>query len=156
MKTAIGIGIVVFALALLGGCAMKKPGVSEAYLVVLKTPKWRFADTGYVRTGDKVAELEVFEAGQRVLRLQIENLVCVETQGCLSKSEFNSRYLSPDYPDDLLYHLLRGEPIFEGKHLVRGDAGYEQVFGGIVYRVGGKEIYFKDCERGIMIKLRRL
>ncbi len=144
------------SLLLLGGCAMKKPEVSEAYLVVFKTPKWRFADTGYIRTGDKVAELEVFEAGHRVLRLQIENQVCVEGEGCLSKSEFNSQYLSSEYPSDLLYHLLRGEPIYDGEQLVRGDAGYEQGFDGIVYRVGGKEIYFKDRKRGIMIKFKRL
>lgn len=144
------------SLLLLGGCAMKKPEVSEAYLVVFKTPKWRFADTGYIRTGDKVAELEVFEAGHRVLRLQIENQVCVEGEGCLSKSEFNSQYLSSEYPSDLLYHLLRGEPIYDGKQLVRGDGGYEQGFDGIVYRVGGKEIYFKDRKRGIMIKFKRL
>ena len=66
------------SLLLFGGCGMKKPAVSAAYVVVFKTPQWRFADTGYIRSGDGVAELEVFEAGQRVLRLQIEGLVCVE------------------------------------------------------------------------------
>lgn len=141
---------------LLGGCAMKKPEHSQAYVVVFKTPQWRFADTGYIRTGEGVAELEVFEAGQRVLRLQVENLVCVEGEGCISKAAFNEKYLSAEYPDDLFYHLLRGEPIYGAKNLVHTDEGFEQQIGGIVYRVSAEQIYFRDSLRGIMIKFKRL
>lgn len=140
-------------LLLSGGCAMKKPERSEAYVVVLKTPQWRFADTGYVRRGDGVAELEVFETGQRVLRLQIENLVCVEGEGCLSKSAFNEKYLSDDYPDDLFYHLLRREPIMGSKNLLRTDDGFEQRIGALFYRVGADGLFFKDSEHRILIKL---
>lgn len=139
-----------------GGCAMHKPEHSQAYVVVFKTPQWRFADTGYIRTGDGVAELEVFEAGQRILRLQVENLVCVEDEGCTSKAAFNEKYLSPDYPDDLFYRLLRGEPIMDDKNLVRTDDGFEQRIGGMLYRVSAAEIYFKDAERGILIKFKRI
>ncbi|WP_345985227.1 hypothetical protein WCX49_11515 [Sulfurimonas sp. HSL-1656] len=141
---------------LFGGCTMKKPPETEAYVVVFKTPQWRFADTGYIRKGDGVAELEVFEAGQRILRLQVETLVCTEGEGCLSKSAFNAKYLSADYPDDLFYHLLRGEAIMERKNLVHTDAGFEQNIGGIVYRVTPEQIYFKDFEHGILIKFKRL
>lgn len=144
------------SLLLLGGCAMQRPELSQAYVVVFKTPKWRFADTGYIRTGDHLAELEVFEAGQRILRLQIEALVCVEGEGCITKAAFNEEYLNSAYPDNLLYHLLRGEPIVDAKALVRTDAGFEQRFEGITYRVSPEEIYFKDALRGILIKFKKL
>jgi hypothetical protein len=144
------------SLLLLGGCAMHKPVRSEPYVVVFKTPQWRFADTGYIRTGDGVAELEVFETGQRILRLQVEHLVCVEDEGCLSKAAFNEKYLSAAYPDDLFYHLLRGEPIMGAENLVRTDDGFEQRLGGILYRVSSGEIYFKDFARGILIKFKPL
>lgn len=144
------------SLWLLAGCGLKKPEVSTAYLVVFKTPQWRFADTGYIRKGEGVAEVEVFEAGQRVMRLQIEERVCVEGEGCLSKAAFNADYLSAAYPDDLLYHILRGEPIMGGENLLRNDAGYEQHIGGIVYRVSAEQIYFKDSARGILIKFKKL
>jgi hypothetical protein len=144
------------SLLLLGGCTMTKPPVSQPYVVIFKTSQWRFADTGYIRTGDGVAELEVFEAGQRVLRLQVENLVCVENEGCITKSAFNAKYLSAAYPDDLFYHLLRGEPIMDSKNLVRTDDGFEQSVGAIVYRVNPQQIYFKDLEHGILIKFKRL
>jgi len=144
------------SLLLLGGCAMRKPVHSASYVVVFKTPQWRFADTGYLREGDGVAELEVFEAGQRILRLQVENLVCVEGEGCLSKSAFNEKYLSAAYPDDLFYHLLRGEPIMEAANLVHTDEGFEQRIDGIVYRVSARQIYFKDFLRGILITFKRL
>lgn len=135
---------------------MQRPQLSKAYVVVFKTPKWRFADTGYIRSGDGVAELEVFETGQRILRLQVQNLVCVEDEGCLSKSAFNAEYLSAAYPDDMFYHLLRGEPIMHKQNLVRTDDGFGQRIGEIVYRVSAKEIYFKDRARGILIKFKRL
>lgn len=144
------------SLLLLGGCTMTKPTHSAAYLVVFKTPKWRFADTGYIRTGHDVAELEVFEAGHRVLRLQIRNLVCVEGEGCISKAAFNEEYLSPAYPPELFYHLLRGETIMDSAELVRTDSGFEQRVGGIVYRVSGDEVYFKDSDKGILIKFKKL
>ncbi|MHC3994903.1 hypothetical protein ACXWTF_08730 [Thiomicrolovo sp. ZZH C-3] len=142
--------------ALFGGCAMKKPLETAAYVVVFKTPQWRFADTGYIRKGDGVAELEVFEAGQRILRLQVESLVCVEDEGCLAKSAFNAKYLSAAYPDDLFYHLLRGEAIMERQNLVHTDDGFEQRIGGILYRVSAEQTYFKDFEHGILIKFKRL
>jgi hypothetical protein len=149
----------LFAIAVggvLGGCVMKKPVQSQSYVVVFKTPQWRFADTGYIRTGDGVAELEVFEAGQRILRLQVENLVCVEGEGCLSKSAFNEKYLSAAYPDDFFYHVLRGEAILDGQNFVHTDEGFEQRIGGILYRVTARQIYFKDFARGILIKFKRL
>ncbi len=144
--------------ALLTGCAMKKPEVSRPCVVVFKTPQWRFADTGYVRTGEGVAELEVFEAGQRVLRLQIENAVCVEGEGCVSKADFNARYLNAAYPADLLYHLLRAEPVFGREGLRRTESGFEQRIVtpsvDILYRVEGRQVYFKDRKNRIMIKLK--
>ncbi|WP_345969887.1 hypothetical protein WCX72_11495 [Sulfurimonas sp. HSL1-6] len=146
----------IVAGVLLGGCVMKKPPVTAAYVVVFKTPQWRFADTGYIRKGDGVAELEVFEAGQRILRLQIESLVCMEGEGCLAKSAFNAKYLSAAYPDDLFYHLLRGEAIMERRNIVHTDEGFEQQVGGIVYRVTAEQIYFRDLEHGILIKFKRL
>ena len=146
----------VLLAALLAGCAMKKPPEAAAYMVVFKTPQWRFADTGYIRKGDGVAELEVFEAGQRILRLQIASLVCTENEGCVPKAAFNAKYLSSDYPDDFFYHLLRGEAIMGKNNLVHTDEGFEQHIGSIVYRVTAGQIYFKDFERGILIKFKRL
>jgi len=141
---------------LLAGCAMHRPVHSASYIVVFKTPQWRFADTGFIRKDGGVAELEVFEAGQRILRLQVGHLVCVEGEGCLSKSAFNEKYLSASYPDDLFYHLLRGEPVMDSANLVRTDGGFEQRIGSILYRVSASQIYFKDFERGILIKFKRL
>jgi len=156
---------VVFLMSF-SGCAVKQPVYSASYVIVFKTPKWRFADTGYIRTGDGVAEIEVFEAGQQVLQLRVEGrMVCVEDKGCLTKAAFNAKYLSSGYPDDFFYHLLRGDPIMMGSDampimeamcFVRTDTGFEQYIDGIVYRVSASEIYFKDPRRRILIKFRKL
>ncbi len=154
-KTSVAVAAAVLLAA---GCAMKKPPHSEPYVIVMKTPKWRFADTGYVRTGDGVAELEAFEAGVRVLRLQAGDAVCVEGEGCLDRTAFNRRFLAAAYPPDTLYRLLRREPIFARRNLVRTPAGFTQHIVSdrydIVYRVEGKRLYFKDRKNRILIKLK--
>ncbi len=146
------------SLWLLGGCAMKKPAVSQPYVIVFKTPQWRFADTGYIRRGDGVTELEVFEAGQRLLRLQIAKTVCVESEGCIGKKQFNARYLSSDYPGNLFAHVLRGEPIYAKLNLKKTPEGFEQAIqlpeADIVYRVENAKVYFKDRKNHILIKLK--
>ena len=148
------------SLWLLGGCAMKKPAVSQAYVIVFKTPKWRFADTGYIRKGEGVTELEVFEAGQRIVRLQIGNMVCVESEGCIGKEQFNAQYLSAAYPEDLFANVLRGKPIYRKLNLKETSEGFEQAISlpeaDIVYRVGNGKVYFKDRISHILIKLKRM
>lgn len=145
---------------LLAGCVAKVPLKSEAWLIVLKTPKWRFADTGYIRSGDDVAELEVFETGQPVLKLRIEDDVCVRDEGCIFRHDFNVRYLSGYYPDDLMLDILLGRPIFGGAHLTRTPDGFEQRLStpeyDIIYTVTAKVRRFKDATQGILIKLKRL
>lgn len=148
------------SLWLLGGCAMKKPAVSQPYVIVFKTPKWRFADTGYIRKDDEVVELEVFEAGQRIVRLQIGNMVCVESEGCIGKEQFNAQYLSAVYPESLFANVLKGKPIYEKRNLKKTSKGFEQAISlpeaEIVYRVGNGKVYFKDRINHILIKLKRM
>ena len=146
------------SLWLLDGCAMKKPEVSEPYVIVFKTPEWRFADTGYIRKGGGVTELEVFEAGQRILRLQFGKMVCFESRGCIDKREFNARYLSADYPEDLFANVLNGRPIYAKLNLKEMPEGFEQAISlpkaEIIYRVSRGSVYFKDRINRILIKLK--
>lgn len=150
----------LWASLLLGGCAMKDLGQTRACMVVFKTPQWRFADTGFVRKDADTVELEVFEAGQRLMRVQIGDQVCVEDTGCMSKTAFNEAYLNAAYPDDLLYHVLRGEPIHSGIDVRQTGDGYMQRFRRdayeIDYTVTYRTIEFNDVQNGIMIKLKEI
>ena len=148
------------SLLLFSGCALKQYEVTVSKVIVLKTPKIKFADTGYIRSSDDSVEVELFTAGQVVGRIVINHLVCVKDEGCLSKSGFNETYLNMAYPDTIMQHILLGKPIFEGHQLQESDKGFEQHIRNeavdIIYRVDARQTYFKDKQNKILIKIKAI
>lgn len=144
---------------LLGGCALREYHHSEAKVIILKTPQIKFADTGYIRHDGDSVQLDLYSGGVPVKRIEMDHLICVD-EGCMSKSSFNSRYLNPAYPDDLLLHVSLGKKIFEGKNLRVNDLGFEQNIQSenynIHYRVSEREIVFKDRTNHILIRFKSL
>src|SRR3989339_162522 len=86
-------------LLLITGCSTKHYSVSEPKIITLKTPKLKFADTGYIRHDDTSVEVELFTAGVAVEKISIDSLVCMSS-GCMSEEAFVKEYLYPDYPSD--------------------------------------------------------
>ena len=114
---------------------------------------------GYVRSNEDLIALELFTAGQPVGKFEIEKMVCVEGEGCLRKSSFNEEYLNGHYPDTLMEDVLRGVPIYEGLNLSKDEHGFKQNIldehVDIKYKVSKKQIYFKDRQNGILIKIKK-
>ncbi len=150
----------VSMVVLFSGCAIKEYAINEPKLVIFKTPKFRFSDTGYIRRNGDALQLELYSSGIPVKRFEINHLICVDNEGCMRKSSFNAAYLSVDYPDDFLLHVSTGSPIFNGINLLKTSEGFEQhlfVNGAeIIYRVSLHEIYFKDNKNQILIQLRAM
>ena len=146
-------------LLILSGCGAKPFVKSESARIILKTPKIKFADMGYVRSNEDVIALELFTAGQPVGKFEIENMVCVEGEGCLRKSSFNEEYLNVNYPDTLMEDILRGVPIYGALNLSKSEHGFKQnildEYVDIKYKVSEKQIYFKDRQNGILIKIKK-
>ncbi|MGB5964291.1 MAG: hypothetical protein WBF77_09400 [Sulfurimonadaceae bacterium] len=144
---------------LLSGCGARPFVQTDVATIILKTPKLKFADTGYVRSNDDLVALELFSAGQAVGKIEIENMVCVDGEGCMTKSSFNAEYLSAMYPDDILENILRSKPIFMGINLERTDEGFEQRIDDNVvdirYTVREHQIYFKDRKNSVLIKIKK-
>lgn len=144
----------------LGGCGTKHYTVNEPKLFTLKTPKLKFADTGYIRHDGSAVEVELFAAGVAVEKITIDGDVCVSA-GCMDEGKFVKEYLYPDYPRDTMRQVLLGKDIFEGR-------GKEEMCDGrlfqfirndemdIVYRRGKGEIYFKDRLNSLIIKIEDL
>ena len=147
-------------LLLITGCSTKHYSVSEPKIITLKTPKLKFADTGYIRHDDTSVEVELFTAGVAVEKISIDSLVCMSS-GCISEEAFVKEYLYPDYPSDTMRNLLLGKDIFQGR-------GKEEMCDGrlfqfirndemdIIYRRGKGEIYFKDRLNSLIIKINDL
>jgi hypothetical protein len=148
------------AVLVIGGCATKHYTVSEPKMITLKTPKLKFADTGYIRTDGEGVELELFAAGMAVEKITMNGEVCVSA-GCMSEEQFVREYLYPDYPADTMRSVLLGKDIFGGR-------GKEEMCDGrlfqfvrndemdIIYRRGKGEIYFKDRLNSLIVKIEDL
>jgi len=132
---------------------------SDAATIVLKSPKLKFADAGYLRSSEELVALELFSAGQAVAKIEVGNLICVEGEGCMRKSSFNAEYLNAQYPDTLMENILRSKPIYGGKNLRRDEHGFEQIIMDdtveIAYRVTPKQIYFRDRKNRVLIKIKK-
>lgn len=151
-------GAIVLVL-LLTGCAPKTYTINEPRLIVFKSPKLRYADMGYIRQNDDEVRADLFVAGQLVQSFEIATLVCVN-EGCLRKSTFNADYLHPDYPDDLLLHVLLGKPIFNKAFLEKTEEGFRQSIKGerynIAYEVSNGNITFRDKLNRLLIKISKV
>ncbi|WP_310439386.1 hypothetical protein [Sulfuricurvum sp.] len=142
------------------GCSTKHYSVSEPKIITLKTPKIKFADTGYIRHDETSVEVELFTAGVAVEKISIDSLVCVSS-GCMSEETFVQEYLNRDYPRDTMRSILLGKDIFGGR-------GKEEMCDGrlfqfirndemdIIYRRGKGEIYFKDRLNSLIVKIEDL
>ena len=142
---------------LLSACSTKNYEISEAKIIIIKSPKIKFADIGYVRSSDNSIELEMYMAGHIVQRIHINHLICVDA-GCMSKSGFNDDYLVSAYPSDLLQNILLGREIYDGKAKEIVENGFEQKIStnevDINYKVSEREIFFKDRKNKIIFKIK--
>ena len=152
----------------LGGCVGVQPLLTDStqkgVFVVMRTPVFNYADQGFIRKGGNATGLEIYANGSAVMKLDIDtDKVCNGTGlfSCMSKKEFNHRYLSANYPEDTLEKILRGEVIFGGKNMSKNKNGFSQkiVEGGryaIQYLVFNHTIAFHDTISHIVIKVRKV
>lgn len=145
---------------IISGCVPKHYEISKPKLIVFKTPKLKFADTGYIRSSGESVEAELFTAGISVEKISIDDQVCVRA-GCMSEEMFIHDYLSPDYPKDTLRRILLAEPIFGGINTTEQCSGMRTQYirndkTDIVYRLRPDETYFKDRVNGFIIKINDL
>jgi len=148
----------VVALLFFTACSIKNYEHTTTKIVTIKTKKFRFSDIGYLRHSNDALQLELFMAGTVVKQIDINHLVCVSGEGCITKNNFNAEYLSSAYPQNILQNILLGKRIFDGKNLEKTSFGFRQHIltqdVDISYRVSPKEIYFKDRKNHILFKIK--
>ncbi|SFV74589.1 Putative lipoprotein [hydrothermal vent metagenome] len=139
------------------GCSTKDYTQNQSKLIIIKSPKIKFSDLGYIRNNNKDIKLELFIAGRAIEDITIHHLICVKN-GCMSKSNFNKEYLYFAYPSDILQNILLGKEIYGGKNKVKKNGGFEQrihlVDVDIVYKVYPHTIFFKDKKNRIIFKIK--
>jgi len=149
--------IFLVSLLLLSACSIKNYEHTQSKIIIIKSPKLKFADLGYLRNTQDAVELELFIAGKSVEKFTVNHLICV-SDGCMSKSGFNKDYLNQAYPDEILQNILLGHEIYDGKNRVKTNNGFEQKIENksvnILYKVSSNLIFFKDRKNRIIFKIK--
>ena len=141
------------------GCAQVQPQKTESAKIVWKTPLLRYADMGFISDDGKTIQVEIYGSGTALMKLKIsDDSVCMGRLSCMSKIRFNQRYLSAEYPADILEDIFRGKPIFGGAGMSEKRNGFTQKLGKsglfeIEYRVFNNQIIFRDTINKIVIKV---
>lgn len=148
--------LIAFAL-LFSACSIKNYEITQTKIFIIKSPKLKFADLGYLRNSQKSIELELFTAGKAIEKITINHLICM-SEGCMTKSSFNKDYLNESYPSEILQNILLAQAIYDGKNRVQTQDGFEQTIEdenvNITYRVSSNVIYFKDKKNKIIFKIK--
>ena len=144
-------------IALFTACSTKNYKKIESKIIIIQSPKLKFADLGYLRSSDTDIQLELFIAGRSIQKIEINHLICVN-EGCMSKSGFNEEYLNAEYPSKLLQNVLLGRAIYGAKERKKTQDGFTQNIKtqnvDITYRVTDNTIFFKDRKNRIIFKIK--
>jgi len=149
--------ILLISILLFSACSTKNYEHTQTKIIIIKSPKIKFGDVGYIRNSESSVELELFMAGQAIEKISINHLICV-TAGCMSKSAFNQEYLNESYPSDILQNILLAKPIYGGDAMIRTSDGFRQHVEdenvNILYKVTSNMTFFKDRKNNIIFKIK--
>lgn len=152
--------LITISAALLVGCGNPQPQAQKSTFIVMKMSSIKYADQGFVSTGGGTTNVEIYSSGSAVMRLEISgSSVCSGRFACISKREFNRRFMSKSYPKDTIGQIFRGEKIFGGIGTSREPDGFTQKIYkngiySIKYSVLNGSIIFRDTINNILIKVR--
>ena len=154
----------IAATMILSGCmaTAPQPKTEKSMFIVMKTPKLRYADQGFVSRTPSQVGVEIYANGAAVMKLTITaSQVCNGSGlfGCMSKKAFNKRFLSAYYPADTLEQIFRGRPLFGGAGMQKQAGGFRQKITkegqyAIEYTVLNGSIVFRDTISHILIKVK--
>ena len=160
MKKATLSILLFIMIAVFGGCSQKEPLRQGAVFVVWKTPVMKYADQGFLYENDEELKLEIYSSGQAALSLTIDSDEICSGLLCMSKKEFNARYLSPSYPETMIEKILTGSEIIQAENKSRIEGGFEQKIErdglySIHYIVKHDTVFFDDKLNRITIKINK-
>jgi len=149
----------LLSIMLYTGCGTKLPIKEQSAYITIKTPAMRYSDMGFIYKYDNRTKVQVYALGQPLVSLDIyRDNVCMSLLECMSKSEFNSKVLSQNYPNDTIEKIFNGEPIFQHIGLSPNSNGFTQNISkdglyDIEYSVTSQNISFNDKINKILIKV---
>lgn len=154
------LSIFFILLFVLSGCSLKqKVNHSKGVFFTIKTPNLKYSDSGFVRKIEDKINIELFSAGIPVLSIYIDKKICLN-RICYNKSQFNSQFLGDMHYNNILEDIVLFQPIYNNKNLKHQQNGFTQSLHvkkrEIFYKVTQKSVTFRDKEKKVLIKIRKL
>lgn len=147
----------LFLEIVLTGCSHHIYRTKSPYLITIKSDELKFSDMGFIAKSEREHSVlvTIFSLGNQVLKLEIDQFISIDDGTPIPPSIFNSKYLNSDYPSNTLRDIFLGKPIFNSQNIIYSEKSFSQEINSIKYRVSESEIYFKDRDRRILIKLQK-
>ncbi|MDR2034603.1 MAG: hypothetical protein LBP89_08245 [Helicobacteraceae bacterium] len=156
--------IILTAATLLTGCAKKIEALeSRSVIATIKTPNLSVSQAGFISVlpNDKY-RLQIYAAGQGALELTVGEKICQGALRCLSAGEFNKRYLSENYPPNLMRDVIAARAIsnLENAVVIDSENGWTQNARSsgkydVSYEKNGGATRFRDSLNKVLIVIRR-
>jgi len=119
----------------MSGCATKTTPI----YAVIKTPKFKAADEGFLEKGFGYKKLTIYKAGNVPVVITLKNsFVCLNGR-CMDKEKFIKEYLPKGYPSDFFDKIL--------------DYKCPK---GFFCKTDGQKILFKDKKNNILIMIKNI
>jgi hypothetical protein len=132
------------------GCSVKTTPI----YAVIKTPKIKISDQGFLKEGFGYKEIIIYKAGVEPVRITVKNsFICLNDQ-CMDKKKFVKKYLG-GY-DDLFESILNKKPLKNFDKITKLKEGFLQKDKNIFYLVTKDKVLFKDKKRKIIILIKFL
>lgn len=88
-------------------CSFNQPTVVSSATILIKTPKLKFYDKGFISIYNNYTQVEVLSAGTTILELKIyKDKVCKDSYNCQSFKSFNKEFLNENYKETFIKELF--------------------------------------------------
>ncbi len=153
--------LIIFIPIFFISCSKPIYQTQDSALIVIKSKTLKYADMGFIYVTNQKIKVDIYSTGQALLSIDIYNdSICMGDFKCMSYEQFNSKFLSNNYPLYLFKNIFASNDIFNSKNLIKSKDGYIQEIKSDKYdikyeRVGNKTI-FRDIKNNILIKIRKI
>ena len=122
---------------------------------VIKTPKIKIADQGFLEKGIGYKKIIIYKAGMKPFSVTIKNSFICFNGKCQNKKDV-IKSLNKKYPQDFFDRILNQKPLeFLGK-IKKINDGFIQKKDGYLYKVTKNKVLFKDKNAHILILIKYL
>ena len=150
----------LFAVFLASGCAPKAALRTTPAVLTIKSSALRFSETAFIREYEGEYGVQVYSAGRKIHDLRIEaDRICLDGN-CLDPEAFNRRFLSPAYPEGLVWAFFRGGELPLEGALPSATAGVQKFHKpgryDALYQNRPGDRLFRDRLNGIVLRIKEL